>query len=188
MALATRSLLPAAGLLAIAGLASADQTVAFLDFESSVPDAWVAETPHSQMRQLQFRVPAAEGEGAEFILYYFGPGQGGTLEANLERWRSQFEGPDGSPVEPEVSQIGTAAIPATLVQLRGSYGRSVGMGPGEEVLADRMLLAGLVETPRGNLYPQLHGPAEVVLSQREGFVAFVQGIHSAGEPASREAD
>ncbi|MCG6898082.1 MAG: hypothetical protein LJE61_08600 [Thiocapsa sp.] len=183
MALVPRSLLLASALLAGAGLASADQTVAFLDFESGVPDDWVAEPPKSQMRQVQFRIPAAEGEGAEFVVYYFGSGQGGTLEANIERWKSQFQGPDGTPVEPEVSEIGTEAIPATLVQLRGSYGRSVGMGPSDEVLADRMLLAGLVETPQGNLYPQLHGPAELVASQREGFIAFVRGIRPAGQAA-----
>jgi len=177
-----RSLLVAPMLLAGFGSASSDQSVAFIDMESSVPDAWVAETPKSEMRQLQFRVPAAEGEGAEFVVYFFGPGQGGTLEANIERWQSQFKAPDGGPVDPAVSEIGTDAIPATLVELRGSYGRSVGMGPSDDLLTDRMLLAGVVETPKGNLYPQLHGPAELVVGQRDGFIAFVRGIRPVSQP------
>ncbi|HSO82822.1 hypothetical protein [Thiocapsa sp.] len=180
MSIVLRSLLIAPVLLAGSATVSADQAVTFLTYQSSVPDAWVAETPKSEMRQLQFKIPAPPGgeggDGAEFVVYFFGPGQGGTLDANIERWQSQFQGPDGAPVEPTVTQIGTETIPATLVELRGSYGRSVGMGPGDEVQADRMLLAGVVESPEGNLYPQMHGPAELVAAQREGFVAFVKGI------------
>jgi hypothetical protein len=183
MSIALRSLLIAPVLLVGSARVSADQPVAFLTFQSSVPDAWVAETPKSEMRQLQFSVPALPGgeggDGAEFVVYFFGPGQGGTLEANIERWQSQFKGPDGAPVAPTVTQIGSEAIPATLVELRGSYGRSVGMGPGDDVQTDRMLLAGVIETPEGNLFPQLHGPADLVAAQRDGFIAFVKGIQPA---------
>jgi hypothetical protein len=159
----------------------ADQPVNLLDMVSSVPDAWVFETPKSEMRRLQFAVPGPDGAGAEFVVFYFGPGQGGTLEANLERWTSQFKGPDGGPVEPVVTEIGTDQVPAVLVELRGSYGRSVGMGQGDEVLEDRMLLAGIIETPQGNLYPQLHGPADLVSAQRESFIAFARGIRPVGD-------
>ncbi len=185
MSIALRSLFAIPVLLAGAGLAQADQSVTFLSFASSVPDAWVAEAPKSEMRQLQFKIPATDdaGEGAEFVVYFFGPGQGGTLEANIERWQSQFTTTEGAVVEPEVTQIGTEALPATLVQLRGGYGRSVGMGPSEDVLADRMLLAGVIESPEGNLYPQLHGPAALVAAQRDGFIAFVQGLRPTVQPA-----
>lgn len=176
MSIALRSLLIAPVLLAGSAYVAADQAVAFLTYQSSVPDAWVAEPPKSEMRQLQFKIPEPGGDGAEFVVYFFGPGQGGTLEANIERWQSQFQGPDGAPVEPTVTQIGTETIPATLVELRGSYGRSVGMGPGDDVQTDRMLLAGVIETPEGSLFPQMHGPAELVAAQREGFVAFVKGL------------
>jgi hypothetical protein len=183
MSIALRSLLLAPALLAGSASVAADQAVAFLTYRSSVPDAWVAETPKSAMRQLQFKVPAPDGgDVAEFVVYFFGPGQGGTLEANIERWQSQFQGPDGAAVQPTVTQIGTETIPATLVELRGSYGRSVGMGPGDDVQTDRMLLAGVIETPEGNLFPQMHGPADLVAAQRDGFVAFVKGIQPAGPP------
>lgn len=185
MSITLRSLLVVPVLLAGAGLVQADQPVNFLNYASSLPDSWVAEAPKSEMRQLQFKIPATDGtgEGAEFVVYFFGPGQGGTLEANIERWQSQFTNPDGAAVEPEITPIGTDALPATLVQLRGGYGRSVGMGPSDDVLADRMLLAGVVESPEGNLYPQLHGPADLVAAQRDGFITFVQGLRPATPPA-----
>lgn len=163
----------------LAGTVLAEQQVSLLGYTASVPDHWVAETPKSEMRKLQFKVPASAGDGAELIVYYFGPGQGGTLEANIERWQSQFQGPDGAAVTPIVTAIGSEAIPATLVELSGRYGRSVGMGPSDAVLEDRMLLAGIIETPEGNLFPQMHGPAELVAAQREGFIAFVRSLSPA---------
>jgi hypothetical protein len=73
-------------------------------------------------------------------------------------------------------------MPATLVELEGSYARGVGVGPSGEVQPDRMLLAAVVETPKGNLYPQLHGPAELVKSQRADFIAFLKGIATDSSP------
>jgi len=165
-------------LLLAVGQACADgQRVELLGMTSELPADWVAEAPESRMRLLQFRVPAADDadEDPQLVVYYFGPGQGGSLDANVERWKSQFSNPDGTPVEPVITEL-SGSMPATLVELRGSYARSIGMGPGDEALPQRMLLAAIVETPKGNLYPQLHGPAELVARNRDAFVAFVEGI------------
>ncbi|MGE5152830.1 MAG: hypothetical protein ACM3ST_02340 [Bdellovibrio bacteriovorus] len=173
----------AASLLLTAGLAwAAGQTVSFSGLTSEVPSEWVGTQPSSTMRLLQFDIPGAGGgEGAQFVVYYFGPGQGGSLDANLERWASQFRGPEGKPVEPVVTPL-KSTMPATLVELRGSYARNVGMGQSGEALPDRMLLAALVETPDGNLYPQLHGPADLVTAQRPAFIAFIEGIRAGAAP------
>ena len=170
-------LLIAAPLLAMAAGSAGAETVYFIGLKGEVPEHWQAEQPGSNMRLLQYSVPEERGgEGAQFILYYFGFGQGGNLRDNLERWQSQFSNPDGTAVEPLVSEIEQAALPAVLVELRGSYARGVGMGPVGEALPDRMLLAGLVESPKGNLYPQLHGPAAFVSGQRDAFIAFIRSI------------
>lgn len=153
---------------------AAEQAVSFLNLRSDLPADWTREQPGSAMRLLQYRVPGEEG-GAAFVVYYFGPGQGGSVEANVERWVSQFSNPSGEPVTPSIEPL-KGALPATLVELRGSYARGVGLGPTGEALPDQMLLAAVVETPRGNLYPQLHGPAAVVSAQRDAFVHFAQGI------------
>jgi hypothetical protein len=180
--------MPCAYLLSIplilaAGLAwAAGQAVTFQGLTSEVPAEWVSAQPSSSMRLLQLDIPAAEGgEGGQFVVYYFGPGQGGSLEANLERWKSQFTHADGSAVEPVVTKL-QGTLPATLVELRGDYARGVGMGPGDNALPDRMLLAAVVETPEGNLYPQLHGPAELVVAKRQDFIGFIEGIRPAQSP------
>jgi hypothetical protein len=168
---------PPAHLLLLLALAAGpcladQQSVTFLDITSSVPADWVASEPSSGMRLLQFTVPADDaGEAAQLVVYYFGPGQGGSLDANVGRWSSQFAADDG-PVEPVITPL-EGELPATLVELTGSYARGVGIGPTGDALPNRTLLAGVVETPQGNLYPQLHGPAEVVAKHRADFVRFI---------------
>lgn len=183
-----RRLPPIITALALLAGAAGAEPVKFLGHQSDVPEHWVQEQPRSGMRALQYQVPGPEGaEPAELVVYYFGPGQGGSLEMNLERWRSQFTSPEGGPVAPAITELRGAALPATLVELEGRYARGVGIGQETEALPERMLLAAVVETPEGNLYPQLHGPADLVRGERDAFVAFVTGIRpEAAEGAEAE--
>jgi hypothetical protein len=134
------------------------------------------------MRLLQFRAPGkTEGEEAAFVLYYFGPRQGGSLEANVERWKSQFSRPDGGEVEAVITSL-EGTYPADLVELEGSYARGVGLGPSGEAQPGQMLLAAIVESPQGSLYPQLHGPVDLVKTLRGDFIAFIEGIQPDQSP------
>jgi hypothetical protein len=159
------------------------QGVQFLGMESKVPADWVGEPVTSSMRVLQFAVQGGEGSDAvQFVVYYFGPRQGGSVEANLARWKSQFSSPNGGEVEPQVSTVEDARLPATLIELEGTYARGVGMGPQGAALPGRMLLAAVVESPKGNLYPQLHGPVSNVKDARAAFLTFIEAIEPPGEP------
>ena len=46
------------------------------------------------MRKASYEVPRAKGdsEDGELAVFYFGPGQGGGIDANVERWIKQFSG------------------------------------------------------------------------------------------------
>ena len=175
-----------AATLALATVAArADDQVAvrLLGLESAVAPGWEAEQPTSTMRLLQYRVPGREGAGnAAFVVYYFGPGQGGSNAANVERWQSQFTTADGAPDEPVITTSKAGDLPVTLVELRGSYARSVGMGQGVDAQPDQTLLAGIVETPKGNLFAQLHGPTATVAPARPAFEAFLAGLRPVSGP------
>ena len=184
MSYRTVKLLVLALLLFAAAIASAEeqQVVRFLGMQSKVPADWVSEPVTSNMRLLQFAIPAAkEADAVQFVVYYFGPKQGGSVEANLQRWKSQFSSPDGGEAEPQVSVLEDAKLPATLIELEGTYARGVGIGPQGEALPERMLLAAVVESPKGNIYPQLHGPAAAAKDARAAFVAFIEGIKKQSE-------
>jgi hypothetical protein len=174
-----------AALLVGAAVARAGEPTAvrLMDLESVVGAGWEQEQPTSTMRLLQYRIPGTGGAAnAAFIVYYFGPGQGGSNAANIERWQSQFTTADGGPVEPIVATSKAGDLPVTLVELRGSYARSLGMGQRGEVQQDQTLLAGIVETPRGSLFAQLHGPTATVVPARADFEAFLAGLKPAPQP------
>lgn len=50
------------------------------------------------MRAATYKVPLAAGDhgAAECVVYFFGKGQGGPIDANIERWRGQFRIPPES--------------------------------------------------------------------------------------------
>src|SRR5258708_13344306 len=58
----------------------------------TVPPRWAEQAPRS-MRVATYTVPAPPGgETGECAVFAFGPGQGGTVDANVQRWSAQFEG------------------------------------------------------------------------------------------------
>jgi hypothetical protein len=151
--------------------------VTLLDYHATPPAGWSARTPSSSARlsELVLR-DAATRDSVELIVYYFGASQGGGIDANVERWTAQFNGPGRAVVKPRIAKIEGTAFPTTEVELEGSYARAIGMGDPSKAIPGQALLASIVETPRGNLYVQMFGPAARVQKQRSAYRAFVKGI------------
>lgn len=154
------------------------QPVGLLEYTATAPADWEPMPTASTMRLAEFAVAATGDEGGgEVVAYFFGPGQGGSVEANTQRWTAQFFDAEGNHPEPAVEVLGNGVFPTTVVTLEGSYARTVGMGGAPaEAVPGQMLVAAVVETPRGSLYIQLHGPAETVRSERSAFLAFVRTV------------
>lgn len=56
-----------------------------------VPATWKSEPSTSRMRVAQFTLPKGDNaEGAELVVFYFGGGATGGVQANLDRWEQQF--------------------------------------------------------------------------------------------------
>jgi hypothetical protein len=129
------------------------------------------------MRLAQYQVPGAgAGVNAAFVVYYFGTGQGGSAEANIARWKSQFSAADGGPVAPEVTTLEVDGLDITQAKLEGDYARGVGMGPQGQVLAGQTLLAAVVEYGDERIIFQLYGPSETVRGQEQRFTELLRGL------------
>ncbi len=141
---------------------------------------WVIEKPSSAMRKAQYSLPHADtdSEDASLIVYYFG-GQGGSKEANLQRWAGQFEQPDGSPSEEEM-QSSTRTIAGLEVfdaELSGTYVAETAPGSGERVnKPDWRMKASIVDTKEGPWYFKLVGPTKTVAKWEASYEAFVKAI------------
>ncbi len=89
-----------------------------------VPAGWVEEERTSSMRVAQYRLPKAAGdpEDASLVLYYFGPGQGGSVTANIDRWIAQMKQADGSAVKGAKDEhLEANGLKVTTVDLAGTY-------------------------------------------------------------------
>lgn len=162
-----------------AGAQAGRQAVTFLDLQTSLDGSWQSATPTSSMRLAQY----AQQDGgltAELIVYYFGPRQGGSAEANIARWRAQFRASDGGEVQPQVVSSEVAGMPLTRVKLQGSYARAIGIGNGGPGKPDQTLLAALLGTPRGQVTIQLHGDSALVASLEPDFDRMLAQIRPAG--------
>src|SRR4029453_17678208 len=90
----------------------------------TTPDGWKTVPVASSMRVAEFALPRADGdaEDAQLVVYYFG-GQGGSVEANLQRWVGQMQQADGRPAAP-VARRQTRVVnglAVTLLDVSGTY-------------------------------------------------------------------
>lgn len=162
----------------LAGSAQAQATATFLGYKTTVPAGWVSSTPSSSMRLAEYKVPGAAGAiPVEVVVYFFGPGQGGSPEANLERWKSQFSNPTGGAVREVVAHETVRGMPYTFDEYRGTYARGVGMGSSADAARpDHILMAVVAETPKGTLFFQCFGPSAAMATQRAACLTFAKGL------------
>jgi hypothetical protein len=155
-------------------------TVSLLEYHASVPAGWTSRPAASTMRLAEYVVAplpsAPNAGGAEVVVYFFGKGQGGNVDANLARWKAQFSNPDGSRVPETITRDSTGAFPITFAEYRGTYARGIGAGDAANAKPDQTLLAAIAETPRGTLFIQLFGPSARVTAERETLMRFVKGL------------
>jgi len=145
----------------------------------SVPAGWVEQPPSSSMRQAQFLLPRVEGDGAdgELVVFYFGPGQGGSVDANIDRWVGQFGQPDGSASKDKAktSRSQIAGMQVTFVDLNGTYQAPIMPGaPERHNSPGYRLRAAVVETPDGPWFFKLVGPEKTIGKWAESFDQFIR--------------
>ncbi len=146
----------------------------------AAPSEWIEESPSSPMRRAQYRLPRAAGdaEDAELIVFHF-PGQGGSVQANMDRWLGQFSKKDGSAAADiaKISKIESASVPLTLLDVEGTYSPSGGpmMQRGSPKPNHRMLAA-IAETPSGPWFFKLTGQKGTLKKWEEGFLGFLDSI------------
>jgi hypothetical protein len=147
------------------------------------PEGWQAVTPSSAMRRAQYRVPGAAGD-AEFVAFYFGPGEGGDAQSNVVRWANQFSQADGSSsvdkLVTETMDVGDVSV--LLAEVTGIYsGGMAGIGGPEQTLPDYMLLGAIAEGPDANWFFKFTGPESTVRENKAKFMAVIESLRPAGQ-------
>jgi hypothetical protein len=151
----------------------------------TAPSGWIKEQPASQMRAAQYRIPSGtQGvKDGELAVFFFGAGQGGGTQANLERWAGQFTQDDGSdPMQnAKVQSSNTpSGLKVTTIALKGHY-QSSGMGGGPTYDEPGWRLFGaVVEGPGGPWFFKMVGPDEVIQRHHDEMIDFLKGLRTTG--------
>jgi len=137
----------------------------------TAPPGWTSQG-RTSMRAATCAISPAPGdrEGAECVVYFFGAGRGGSVEANIERWKGQFSEPGGHPAAAKVGKRTIHALPVTTIQSAGDYSGMAGpMTPGATVKHHYRLLGAIIEGPGGNVFIKFAGPEKTVATQQGHF-------------------
>jgi hypothetical protein len=143
----------------------------------TAPASWQVGAPQP-MRAANYTIPAAPGaEAGGCGVFYFGKGQGGTVDDNLVRWAGQFEGAS-APKKSEITVAGmkvhTIAVSGTYLAPSGPAMQSQGKKPGW------MLSGAIVEAPDGLVFFKSVGPQTTIQKSQADFDAMIKSIVKAG--------
>lgn len=147
-------------------------------FTLEVPSGWVEQTPRSRMRRAQFALPRESGdsEDGELTVFYFGMGQGGSTDANINRWIGQVGQPDGSSSrdKAKIRESDVSGFRMTEVDVSGTLKASNMPGaPSRPARSGYRLLGAVLESPQGPWFFKLTGPEKTISRWADSFRQFL---------------
>lgn len=165
-------------------------TAAPVDFKA--PKGWKKEKPANNMRKHQFRIPKSKGDAKDGELAVFHFRGGGSIEANIKRWKGQVKPAAGDP-QPKQSSRVCGGLKVVIYDQTGTY-QTPPRGPrapGVKMAGARVINA-IIETAEGNYYVKFVGPKKTIGDNMKQFHAFLDSLTATGKakpktPASKPA-
>ena len=115
-------------------------------------------------------------------VFYFGPDQGGGIDANLQRWVGQMSAPDGGSAQPLAirSKLETDGVEIHFVEVDGIFNKSMGGGPmtggKTKPMEGYRLVGAVVVGPEGNVFFKMVGPRKTAKAMEDDFRQMLQSV------------
>jgi gluconolactonase len=153
----------------------------------TVPESWEFREPTSRIRLGEFGIPSAEGDEVEteLTIFAFG-GQGGGVEANVQRWIGQFQ------AEGRKQKITRAESPQgryVIVEVTGTYNRPIDppIAMQTKPLPNARMLGAIIDLKdQGFYFLKMAGPRKTVDQNAKAFRASFGADESKEEEVGRE--
>lgn len=137
------------------------------------PAAWQWVPVNSPMRKAQLRIETKPGQSADVTFFTFGAGQGGPADQNIARWEGQFALKPDAP-KPVVESATIKGTKITRIRVEtGTFTSGMPGGPASP-MPDWGLYGAILESPQGDVYIKLTGPADVVKTAAASFEGLIQ--------------
>jgi hypothetical protein len=153
------------------------------DLQFTIPSKWRIEPVTSPARGGQWRVPPlhGEGEGGEVVVFYFGPGIGGTAKENIDAWIGTMFNAEGHPLAYKVKKHETGGHAISEVVIFGAYDQTVSLPGVPPVLKSNYgLLGAVIENPQGAIYWRFTGPEPLITANLPLFNKVVDSVRPQG--------
>jgi len=122
---------------------------------------------------------AGDREGAECAVYFFGLGQGGSIQANIDRWEGQFKSPGGKRASAKVTKTNVHGLPVATIDVSGEYSGMAGPAAAPVLVSDYRLLGAIIEGPGGNVFIKFTGPAKTMAANQSKFQQLLDSFQRA---------
>lgn len=140
------------------------------------PKGWRLQRSPSPMRLATYFLPNHAAGTATCALFYFGRGQGGSIQANLDRWVGQFAKDPATQRTKKIEKSLYNGLSVHIVEISGPY--SDGMGPmaSASPRPNQRMLGAIVEAPEGPVFFKCVGPDASIQQARGGFSVLLQSV------------
>jgi hypothetical protein len=137
----------------------------------TAPKTWTRQQPRSSFVLAEFALPRAEGDSQDGRLTV--STAGGSVQANIDRWRGQFEGKPGRDTQ---KTLEVAGLTITIVDLSGTFLDQPGpFAPGVKREGFRVLAA-VIPTPEQLHFVKCYGPEKTIARHAEAFEPFLKTL------------
>lgn len=145
----------------------------------TAPESWTAQPPTSPMRKAQWKLPVVEGDpdDANLVLTFL-TGSAGGVDANLDRWQSQFTTAEGQPLPAAAVTRSKREVNGLQVATAEMVGRFTDAMTGRTAATtgDYRLLGAVVTTPGGVYFFKAIGPDKSMQAQRAEFEKLISSL------------
>lgn len=141
------------------------------EYQLSVPDSWEPREPRSRILQHEFAVKNENENAADGRITMMSAG--GSVEANLERWKAQFDDADSTQETLEIAETRVH-----LLDIEGTY-QDQPQGPRGPRVTRReyRMLGAIFETgPNSSFFVKFSGPAALVNHAEASFKELVHSL------------
>ncbi len=160
----------------VRAVSAADPTtfeVGSFKFKRPATFSWIAVDPGSMRKaQLVAGDPKDPAKRADITFFHFGPGTGGGVDANIQRWLGQFT-PASAEQKPIIEKADVKGVKLTRVRMEGTFASGMPGGP-TTPLTGYALLGVILESPNGDVFIKMTGPGDVVKSSAQTFEDLVK--------------